>query len=180
MRPVGSQLKRWGLFYCPICEQDIEKRYQHGVIQKHCGCKNHGLSNTRRYRIFNKMKERCYNSNCERYPHYGNRGIKICEGWLGDFKKFYNWSSKNGYKDDLSIDRKDNNGNYEPNNCRWITMKEQARNKSTSVLNMKLARQIRKLWQFKIYTYTQIGTIFEVDPSLIRQIILNKIWRDDI
>lgn len=178
MRPVGSQLKRWGLFFCPQCNQNVERRYQHGLIQKHCWCNKHGLTNTRRYRIFNKMKERCYSSNCERYSNYGGRGIYICDEWLNNFTEFYKWSSKNGYKDNLSIDRRDNNGNYTPKNCRWITMREQARNKSTNVLNMKSVRKIRKLWKFGLYNYKQIGDIFEVDPSLIRQTILNKIWKE--
>jgi allantoicase len=76
------------------------------------------------------MKQRCYYSNHISYPTYGGRGITICDEWKNDFKAFYDWAIANGYQDDLSIDRIDVNGNYDPNNCRWATNREQSRNKS--------------------------------------------------
>jgi hypothetical protein len=75
------------------------------------------------------MRQRCYNSKQKRYKDYGGRGITICDEWRMDYQAFYDWAMANGYKDDLSIDRIDVNGNYEPSNCRWATAKEQARNK---------------------------------------------------
>ena len=80
------------------------------------------------------MKDRCNNSKNYSFKDYGARGIKICNEWVIDFMNFYNWAMNNGYQDNLTIDRIDVNGNYEPSNCRWVTMKEQARNKSTNVL----------------------------------------------
>ena len=79
------------------------------------------------------MIQRCENENIERYDIYGGRGIEVCKEWKEDFLNFYNWAINNGYKDNLSIDRIDVNGNYEPNNCRWATAKEQARNMRTNV-----------------------------------------------
>jgi len=100
-----------------------------GLI-KSCGCLKytHHLSNTRLYRIYIGMKTRCYNSKSLSYKDYGGRGITICQEWLDDFMNFYNWAKDNGYSDNLSIDRINVNGNYEPSNCRWATQEEQSNN----------------------------------------------------
>jgi hypothetical protein len=76
------------------------------------------------------MKSRCFNPNFPSYNHYGGRGITVCDKWKDNFQAFYAWAIFHGYKDDLTIDRINNDGNYEPSNCRWITKKEQSLNKS--------------------------------------------------
>lgn len=81
------------------------------------------------YNIYTLMKSRCYNENNENYHHYGGRGVFICEEWLNDYFAFKTWSLNNGYKNNLTIDRIDVNGNYEPSNCRWATQKVQCNNK---------------------------------------------------
>ena len=108
-----------------------------------CGCykreyitnKNtiHGLRDSRLYKIFHGMKQRCYNENNPSYHNYGGRGIRISEEWLISFELFYNWSIDNGYSEELSIDRIDVNGNYEPSNCKWSTTQEQSENKTTTL-----------------------------------------------
>lgn len=84
------------------------------------------------------MKTRCYNINDKGYKNYGGRGIEVCDEWKNDFQKFYQWSIKNGYdfnakRNECTLDRIDINGNYCPNNCRWISMAEQNRNKTQNV-----------------------------------------------
>lgn len=107
---------------------------------KNCGCitkerlTKHNKFNTRLYRILHGMKGRCYNSKNDNFKNYGGRGITICQEWLDDFMNFYNWAINNGYSDELSIDRINNDGNYEPSNCRWADVKTQSRNTSRTNL----------------------------------------------
>lgn len=75
------------------------------------------------------MKQRCYNKKLPQYKDYGGRGVAVCSEWLHDFMSFYGLAMANGYTDNLTIDRIDVNGNYEPNNCRWVTDKQQAQNR---------------------------------------------------
>jgi hypothetical protein len=79
--------------------------------------------------IYDGMIKRCYNKNFSGYKYYGFRGIKICDDWMHSFKLFYTWALCNGYQSNLTIDRTNNDGDYKPNNCRWTTMTEQAKNK---------------------------------------------------
>ena len=115
----------------------------------------HGETHTRLYRIWHGMKQRTLNSNDKDYENYGSRGITICPEWTNDYIKFRDWALSHGYADDLVIDRIENNGNYEPSNCQWITVLESNRNKRNTI-NMQIAKEIRDLWDTGDYTYKQL------------------------
>ena len=105
-----------------------KKRCKSCSLKDSCALITHKLSRTRLYVIYNGMKARCYNSRDIGFKNWGGRGIVMCQEWKNDFLVFYNWAIANGYQDNLSIDRINNDGNYEPSNCRWATMKEQCNN----------------------------------------------------
>lgn len=118
----------------------------------------HKQSGTRLYEIWQSMKSRCNNPNNARYARYGGRGIRVCDEWMNDFSAFYQWANANGYREDLTIDRIDNDGDYDPSNCRWASGKEQSRNRSTNV-DIKIGNSTR--------TLTEWCEIFEVDSKTI-------------
>ncbi|MGL5713489.1 MAG: NUMOD1 domain-containing DNA-binding protein [Paraclostridium sp.] len=112
-------------------------------MSTNCGCiqnekirtrmTTHGMSSTKLYRVWRGIKTRCQNPNSKSYCDYGERGISVCEEWDENFLVFYKWAYDNGYEESkVEIDRIDVNGNYEPNNCRWISKKKNANNKRNS------------------------------------------------
>lgn len=110
-------------------------------IATSCGCKSadflrslstHNKSYEHLYSIYNSMCNRCYNPKTTRFHRYGGRGISVCEEWRNSIDAFCTWATQNGYKKDLTIDRINNDGNYEPSNCRWVDRKVQSRNTSSN------------------------------------------------
>ena len=93
------------------------------------GMPKHGMPRSGLYNVWRNIHQKCLNPNNPSYKYYGGRGISVCTEWLNDFVVFQKWAESNGYKPGLTIDRIDNNGNYTPDNCRWVTMKEQSVNK---------------------------------------------------
>lgn len=121
---------------------------------KSCGClqyehakTTHNMTGTKIYRVWASMKQRCENSNDNAYKWYGSLGVKVCGEWSKSFEKFYSWAKKSGYKEGLTIERVDVKGNYEPNNCKWITQREQLLNTRRSrVISYNGKTQTLKEW----------------------------------
>lgn len=122
-------------------EKEVRGSYLVSGHTKTCGKCNiypknykHGMSRSRLYNIYHKMISRCYNRKDICFEYYGYRGIKVCDEWRNSFEMFKNWSLANGYSDELTIDRINVNGDYEPTNCRWATMKDQQNNRRNNKL----------------------------------------------
>lgn len=123
--------------------KEVTATHLRSGASKSCGClrkeitqrnrTTHGMKGTRLYNIWSSMKRRCSPS-CDKrvYDRYYGRGIRVCDEWKDDFSAFAKWALSNGYSDELSIDRIDNDGNYEPSNCRWADMEEQGNNRNNS------------------------------------------------
>lgn len=122
------------------------------AIEKHTKrLTKHKMYGTRIYRIWSGMKARCFRKALPEYSRYGGRGITVCKEWKNDFETFHQWAMANGYREDLTIDRINNNGNYEPTNCRWVTSKEQSRNTSKNkLLKYKGETHCASYWAEKI------------------------------
>lgn len=103
-------------------------------MYRHGDAKRRNSSRTRLYVIWCHMIERCYNPHFVAFANYGGRGIRVCENWRNSFVAFREWARTNGYDDKLTLDRIDNDGNYEPSNCKWSTVKEQSNNRRTNRL----------------------------------------------
>lgn len=104
-------------------------------ITKHGQAKRHKPA--RLFKVWVSMKQRCFNPNSQVYAYYGGRGISVCSEWVQSFEAFENWSFLHGYKEGLEIDRINNNGNYDPNNCRWVTHKQNCQNRRNPQPNVR-------------------------------------------
>jgi len=135
---TSNRKRRFGIYECPFCESHFKCSFDSIKVQKSCGCqfstlrksqlRKHGFSHTDIYKVWKSIKGRCLNENNKHYDSYGGRGIVICDEWINSPELFIKWSLENGYESGLSIDRIDNDGNYEPKNCRYTTQNVQSSN----------------------------------------------------
>lgn len=173
--------KRLAIFKCPECENNFKSLVNaiKTSQKKSCGClKNkpsvytHLLTKHPLYRKWSGMKTRVSNSNEHHYHRYGGRGIKICDEWKNDFLSFYNWAINNGWIKGLTIDRIDNDGNYEPSNCQWITMRENTlKDKIKFNLTSKEKEYVCKMYTVELKTVTEVATIFKTHKKNISDIL---------
>lgn len=186
----NKMIRRW---FC-LCDCGKTTIVRHGDIRNgrtlSCGCYNfekeskakiHGYSRTKLGRVFEAMKQRCNNPNNKNYSDYGGRGIKVCNEWQENPSSFYEWSIKNGYKEGLTIDRINVNGNYEPSNCRWTDCETQCINqrirkdnktgyKNIYKANNKYIVQITRNKKKKYYgSYNTLEEAIEVKKNIEKQ-----------
>jgi len=180
-RDKKGWLRKWAIFLCEHCKIYVEMRLDSGVKAKSCGCnKNikHGDRKIRLYGVWTNIKTRCTNPNNKRYKDYGGRGITICPEWANDYIVFRDWSLSNGYQEGLQINRINNNGNYCPENCNFVTTKENCNNKRPIKLNMKIANEIRFLHATGNYTQKELAIKYSVSQGTISFIINKKQWKN--
>jgi len=188
--------KREATWYC-LCDCGghtitTSNRLTSGVT-KSCGCfqrarakqvitgntytKTHGEKHTRLYHIWNSMKMRTSNPNHGAYHRYGGRGIVVCDEWKNSFEAFRDWAKSNGYDDNLSIDRINNDAGYTPNNCTWVTPAEQAYNRIDNVLSADDVPVIRVMLNDG-FSRKKIAELFDVRTGVIGTLARGQCWNN--
>lgn len=178
----GGQYKTSGnVFWRCVCDCGNETNTSGSLLRagksKSCGrCvssermtilnEKHGGFGTRLYEIWRQMHRRCYGENTKAYPHYGGRGITVCDEWQ-EFEPFREWALANGYDENLTIDRIDVNGDYCPENCRWATIKQQANNR-------RRAHYVS--YSGETHTVSEWADIYSVDQRKLWQRLNKRDW----
>lgn len=154
----GSNLKSSNTSSCGCGEDENRNRLMQSFTDRY---RKHGLSETRIHKIWAHMKERCLNPRCKDYYLYGGRGISVCEEWMDEngFEHFYEWAIANGYSENLTIDRKNVDGNYEPSNCRWADVKKQANNRRSNI-RYKIGDETKTLAEWCDIYGKNYGTVY--------------------
>lgn len=167
---TGKKFGRWrvlskgesqgnGAMWNCLCECGTTRLVNGNALRRgtsaSCGCTitKHGKKHTRLYNIWGGMKARCYRPTHKWYKRYGGRGITICDEWKHNFQAFYDWATANGYRDDLTIDRVDNDKGYSPDNCKWSTEVEQKNNRSQFNVGVEINGRTQTLAQWA----TEVG-----------------------
>jgi hypothetical protein len=183
----GKSYQSMGVFLCPHCNLVVERLLNAGRKQISCGCRPtirqtvHGYS--RRgirhplYYVWKGMVRRCSVTTCTSYQYYGGRGIKVCDEWRQDIGAFIAWSVHNGWRAGYEIDRIDNNGDYTPHNCRYVTPTVNKRNRSNVKLNPDTVREIRWLNSVGI-ARKELASITGVTHCTISDVIRNITWQN--
>ena len=153
--------------FCKICSNvDVKKR----VLKRKKDFR--GL-----YTVWVGMKHRCLYPKNANYKYYGSRGITVCKEWQDSFQVFYKWA-KDKHREGLELDRRDNNGSYHPENCRFTTHKENSRNSSQTKLNITQVKIIKRLLKKGELLHKEISKMFSVNVDAIYKIKNKKSWED--
>ena len=137
----------------------------------------HGEAKTRLYKLWKNIKTRCYNKNRKQYKDYGGRGIIICPEWTNDYTVFKDWALSNGYTEGLQINRINNNGNYEPSNCNFVTRLENNRNQRKTKLTLGIANEIRRLHKTGNYLLRELAEKYNISCGNVHDVLSNRIWK---
>jgi hypothetical protein len=184
----GGNYQTFGLFQCDFCGEKVERNLGNGKKNKSCGCSRikhitkHGMRSSvgfthPLYIVWSNLKRRCYKPKQTKYQYYGGRGIKVCDEWKNSFKEFFDWATKNGWNDGLQIDRKDNNGDYCPTNCRFVKPIINIQNSSIAKLTTKEVSFIRSKYK-ATDSYKKIGEIYNVSGATISNILNHRTWKN--
>ena len=158
--------------YCTYHYKKFHKEGALEIIQPH---ETHGMHGTPEYRSWNQMIQRCYNEKSFGYHRYGGRGITVWNRWLYSFSAFYEDMGKKPFVG-AEIDRIDNDGNYEPNNCRWLSHKDNTRNSTLTPFTEEIVEDIRQTYKNGLMTQRQIAKKYNVCRNSINRIINYKRW----
>jgi len=180
------------LFFCEYCEQYVERPIVYKNY-KSCGCKKkefignskngnkHGGYGTKLYNKWLVMKRRCSPKDSENKLNYFDRDILVCQEWTDKENGFINFRDCalwNGYKEDLTIDRINNYRGYSPENCRFLTSKENSRYKRTTKLTVRIAEEIIKKYNIDKYSMRSLAKEYNVARTTISNVINGKTWRN--
>lgn len=188
----GNKL-RFGIFKCSYCNSTVERTVSNGKRDLSCGCVRYSLTsksntvhgdskvssaNYRLYHIWVGMRDRCNNQNNQDYKYYGGKGIVVADVF-NDYTKFKEWSLSNGYiaNSNLQIDRIDSSQDYSPNNCRWVSPRDNQRNRAEVLLDVSKVLEIRKLLLGTTPLF-EIANTYGVSIDAIRDIKNNRTWQD--
>ncbi len=167
----GCEKKHFCKGYCIKHHRRFEK-YGDPFYTK---IESHGMESTPEYRVWRCIKTRCYNKNRKNYVRYGGRGIVVCDRWRNSFITFF---KDMGFKPfpKAEIDRINNDGNYEPGNCRWATHAENNQNRTNNKLSMQKAEEIRKIYKAGGVFQRELGLSYGVSTVAIGKLINCEIW----
>lgn len=139
----------------------------------------HGMSDHRLHVIWSKMKARCKDPGRKDAKYYFDKGISVCDQWKESFLSFAKWALSNGYAPSLVLDRKNGNKNYSPDNCQWVTVAQNNRNKSTTKLSIKKVQELRIKYLKGGVTQVKLAKEYGISTSHLCSVLKNRYWNED-